>query len=136
MLLRSGEQFSTYTVQGRYLALHFYKRDLFNYYSSIWKFDRLIDLIVVAGMRTVEESSSKHYAKNVGETKDMILDMINPQRVERDRAREAAAKDDEKKKAFLDIISAERPEGFKSLDDLKASISRLAQTVQEMSEDQ
>ena len=87
-------------------------------------------------MGTVEESSSKHYAKNIGETKDMILDMINPQRVERDRAREAAAKDDEKKKAFLDIISAERPEGFKSLDDLRASISKLAQTVQEMSENQ
>lgn len=134
MLLRSGEQFSTFTVQGRFLAYHLNTRALYEYYSARWMFDRFVDLITVCGFSTVDQGSSQNYTKNVTAARDSVLDIIKP-----DKSREAQenlkmVQDDVKKRDFLDKIGELRPEGFKSLNDLKASLGRLAHTIDRMEE--
>lgn len=136
LLLSSGEQYSTFTVQGRYLALHVMQRDLYGYFSSKWMMDRLIDLVMVSGSATMEQGSLKKYEESVSASRDAILDYINPFRKQKKQAEVRSKQDTVRRRELIERITEERPRGFSSLDDIRASLGKIIQNMQGMGTDQ
>lgn len=123
-------------MQGRYLALHVMQHDLFSYFSAKWMMDRMIDMVMVSGSATMEQSSLRKYEESVSTSRDAILDYISPFKKQRKQAEAQSKRETALKRELIERISEERPKGFSSLDDIRASIGKIMQTMQGMGTDQ
>lgn len=127
--MQSGVMYAVNTVECRFLLLHNVQKRAYNYYSTQWMFSRMLDLIHVTGMETVEKNSASQYQKTVAEASKFVLDFINPfKQFEEDRKLKAT-QDDLKKREFLDMLDGENPNGFSSLADLHASLKKVKQAL-------
>ena len=123
-------------MQGRYLALHVMQHDLFNYFSAKWMMDRMIDMVMVSGSATMEQASLKKYEESVSTSRDAILDYISPFKKQRAQAEAKSKRETALKREIIERITEERPGGFKSLDDIRASLGKIMQNMQGMGADQ
>lgn len=129
MLLRSGETYSSNTVQFRFLLLQQINNDLFKYHSYYWIFERILDLIRVTGIATVDQNSAQQYQKAVAPTITNVLDLINPYKKANEERSRKNAQDDIKKRNFLSMLDTENPNGFSSLADLQESLRKVKQSI-------
>lgn len=129
MLMQSGVMYSSDTIEFRLLLIHNIRKQAYRYYSTQWAFSRMLDLIHVAGMETVEKNSASQYQKTVTEASKFILDFINPfKKLEEDKKLKNT-QDDLKKRELLDLLDGENPDGFSSLADLRASLKKVKQAL-------
>lgn len=117
--------YSTHTVEFRYLLLHKTMQSAFRYYSTQWMFGRILDLIHVSGISTVDENAAARYQKNLEKPTNEILNMINPFKEYEAERRVQERENDVKKRKFLDMLTDENPNGFTSLDDLQKSLQKV-----------
>ena len=129
MLLRSGETYSSNTVQFRFLLLQQINNELFKYHSYYWIFERILDLIKVTGIATVDQTSAQQYQKTIAPTVTSILNLINPYKKADEERSRRNAQDDIKKRNFLSMLDMENPDGFSSLADLQDSLRKVKQCM-------
>lgn len=129
MLLRSGETYSSNTVQFRFLLLQQINNELFKYHSYYWIFERILDLIKVTGIATVDQTSAQQYQKTIAPTVTSILNLINPYKKADEERSRRNAQDDIKKRNFLFMLDMENPDGFSSLADLQDSLRKVKQCM-------
>lgn len=129
MLLRSGETYSSNTVQFRFLLLQQINSELFKYHSYYWIFERILDLIRVTGIATVDQTSAQQYQKTIAPTVTNILNLINPYKKADEERSRRNAQDDIKKRNFLSMLDMENPDGFSSLADLQESLRKVKQCI-------
>lgn len=131
-MLRSGVDYSTLSVQGRFIAYGLQIREIFEYNFKRWLSDRLIDLIAVSGLSQMDQANSKQYITKVQEAENAVFELIDPFKKYRARAAQDTAKDDKARQAFIDKLSEQHPNGFGSLAEIKKSLGDLAKTMREM----
>lgn len=129
MLLRSGVMYSSNTVEFRFLLIHKLHEETFRYYKHHWLFDRILDLIHVTGIATVDKNSASQYQKSVAPTATAIADLVNPFKKYEEERELKNKRDDLKKREFLDMLSEENPDGFSSLSDIHASLNKIKQAM-------
>lgn len=93
-------------------------------------------MVMVSGSATMEQASLKKYEESVSTSRDAILDYISPFKKQRAQAEAKSKRETALKREIIERITEERPGGFKSLDDIRASLGKIMQNMQGMGADQ
>lgn len=88
-------------------------------------FGRILDLIHVSGIATVDENSATRYQKSLENPTNEILNMINPFKELEKQRKLQEQENDIKKREFLNMLDEESPNGFSSLADLQKTLHKV-----------
>lgn len=127
--MRSGVAYSTFSVQGRFLAYGLQIREVYEYNTRRWLSSRLLDMIHVCSLGTVDQTNAKQFMDKLHEIENTVFEIADPFKRYKISVKQMQQKDDEAKQQFIKALSESRPDGFGSLAEIKKNMKKLAATV-------